>query len=305
MVFGPIPSHFLTAKRKADGRRRCGIIARSSCGGGCGDRASTARMRAAVSVIELLVALAIVVMLATIAGAAVAASRSRQKKLATQATISKIDAIISSYYSSFASRNVEAVSAENRGAVIRAQVAGDLPETWEAVSELASSGEPLTGPQQAYVAVLLANQGRDVFDLLKLIEYGNAECLFMIVMQGGVSGCLDCRSLRLDIGDVDGDGNPEFLDAWGSPIGFILWPSELRLPVDSTERYFSTALPFDPIMPTATDGRGGLMRPLIYSAGPDREYGLAANNAAPLWQNGRLMPWANDNITNLDSEARQ
>lgn len=253
--------------------------------------------RAGFSLTELLVSLTIMMVLASLAAGGIAASRGYQKKLSTQGLIAKIDAIISAYYSGFASRSVKSVSADDRGAVIRQQVAGDLPENWEAVAALATSGEPLTGPQQAYVAVLLANQGRSTFDLIKLTEFGNAECLFMIVMQGGVAGCLDCRSLRLDVGDIDGDGNPEFLDAWGSPIGFVLWPSELRLPADSADRFFSTALPFDPVMPAASDARGGLMRPLIYSAGPDREYGLAAN-AAPL-------PGARDNITNFDEEAKQ
>ncbi len=253
--------------------------------------------RPGFSLTELLVSLTIMAVLVSMAAGGIAASRGYQKKLATKELLAKIDAVIAAYYAGFASRSVKSVSADDRGAVIRQQVAGDLPEDWYAVAQLAISNEPLTGPQQAYVAVLLANQGRSTFDLIKLNEYGNAECLFMIVMQGGVAGCLDCRSLRLNVGDVDGDGNPEFLDAWGSPVGFVLWPSELRLPAESTARFFSTALPVDPVMPSTSGARGGLMRPLIYSAGPDRDYGLAAK-AAPL-------PGARDNITNFDEEAKQ
>lgn len=259
-------------------------------------RCGRVRLSRGFTLTELLVALAIMLVMVSMAAGAISASRTRQKRIATEALIAKIDAIISAYYSGFASRSVNSVSADDRGAVLRGQVAGDLPESWVAVAELAMADEPLTGPQQAYVAVLLANQGRSTFDLIRLNEMGNAECLFMIIMQGGVSGCLDCRSLRLNVGDVDGDSNPEFLDAWGTPIGFILWPSELRLPADSRDRFFSTALPFDPVMPAATDARGGLMRPLIYSAGPDRAYGLRPD-AGPL-------PGSVDNITNFDAEAK-
>lgn len=266
------------------------------CGGTC-PRGRRARSGGGFTLTELLVALAIMLVMVSMAAGAIAASRSRHKRIATEALIGKIDAIVSAYYSGFASRSVDSVAGADRGAVLRQQVAADLPESWVAVAELAMGDEPLTGPQQAYVAVLLANQRRSAFDLIKLNEFGNAECLFMIIMQGGVSGCLDCRSLRLDVGDVDGDGNPEFLDAWGTPISFILWPSELRLPADASKRFFSAALPFDPVMPVASDSQGGLMRPLIYSAGPDREYGLMPD-AGPL-------AGARDNITNFDAEAKQ
>ena len=47
-------------------------------------------------------------------------------------------------------------------------------------------------------------------------------------MYGGFAGCLDCAGLRSgkDFKDTDGDdGNcPEFIDAWGNPLGFVLWP---------------------------------------------------------------------------------
>src|SRR5437016_758109 len=55
-----------------------------------------------------------------------------------------------------------------------------------------------------------------------------------------------------DIGDVDNNGFPEFIDGWGRPINFVRWPagfnSELQ-PVDpATGKHDSTKFPdpFDP-----------------------------------------------------------
>jgi hypothetical protein len=90
---------------------------------------------------------------------------------------------------------------------------------------------------------------------------------------------------------------PEFLDAWGRPIGFVLWPRNLRLPASARTAFFSTKSPFDPVMPAPSEALGGLMRPLIYSAGPDGEAGMG-DAAAP------LMPYALDNITNFDEAVR-
>ncbi|MCL4206881.1 MAG: type II secretion system GspH family protein [Pirellulaceae bacterium] len=56
--------------------------------------------------------------------------------------------------------------------------------------------------------------------------YQDSECLYMIV-----ASIRDLDSNGLDflhegeIGDLDGDGMPEILDAWGRPIAFIRWPA--------------------------------------------------------------------------------
>ena len=57
-----------------------------------------------------------------------------------------------------------------------------------------------------------------------LVNQG-AECLYMTVML--FTGDGEARTLfsQQDIGDVDGDGAPEFLDGWGRPIQFIRWPA--------------------------------------------------------------------------------
>lgn len=143
---------------------------------------------------------------------------------------------------------------------------------------------------------LLANQG--------------AECLYLIVMLA----CGDGESAGLfkesDIGDTDGDGAPEFLDSWGNPIEFIRWApgfeSDVQVDYPTLARLYREAEgrqagqgqyevinfvtsnpdPFDlfrvdsmpdapPYSPdTGQPARGFRLLPLIYSAGPDQDYGL-------------------------------
>jgi len=61
----------------------------------------------------------------------------------------------------------------------------------------------------------------------------SAECLYMIVTQTGVSRSVIEALHAGDIGDSDGNGKNEFLDAWGNPIAFVFTPPELKLPPES------------------------------------------------------------------------
>jgi hypothetical protein len=61
-----------------------------------------------------------------------------------------------------------------------------------------------------------------------------AECLYMIVM-GAIAEEGDSRDVFKagDIGDIDADGFPEFLDAWRSPIEFIRWAPGYQSPLQT------------------------------------------------------------------------
>lgn len=58
------------------------------------------------------------------------------------------------------------------------------------------------------------------------VNHQDAECLYLII-----AAMRDLNTNGLDflhdgeIGDTDGDGMPEILDAWGNPIAFIRWPA--------------------------------------------------------------------------------
>ncbi len=273
--------------------------------------------RRAFSLVELLVVVSIILVLMALTGAAVSGARSSQKKQATQALIAKLDAVIQQQYASYGGKNVpDATSGDDRAVKLRQIISGDLPDRWVDVQALA--GDPKTAHQRAYKA------SWDVMNPKPTPQFAGAECLFMIIMRGGIANCLNCSDLANErIGDKDGDGAFEFWDAWGNPIGFILWPGALELPATSGEKFFSSSPPFSP------NATGRTMRPLIYSAGPDGdgatdsgEFGfkcdfstgnLAAGSncgnpgVAPASQLGMPLPsgGASDNVTNFDAEAKR
>ena len=265
------------------------------------------RRRCGFSLVELLVVITIILLLMALSGAAVSAARSSQRAQATRALIAKLDAIISQQYASYGSLELPGGSPQNRGSDLRQRISRDLPDRWTDVTQIASS--PSSPHQRAYAGIWnsMATKPSDTF--------AGAECLFMIIMRGGIANCIDCADLASEpIGDEDGDGAFEFHDGWGNPIGFILWPAALELPADSGTKFFSQTAPFNP----AASGRG--MRPVIYSPGPDGEYGLERNGeagnlaagvncgdpaAAPTITSAAPLAGATDNITNLDAEARR
>ena len=57
----------------------------------------------------------------------------------------------------------------------------------------------------------------------------SAECLYMIVTQTGVSRSVIETLHAGDIGDSDGNGKNEFLDAWGNPISLSFTPPSARV----------------------------------------------------------------------------
>jgi type II secretory pathway pseudopilin PulG len=273
------------------------------------------RPLAGFSLTELLVAVSVILMLMSLLAAAVSTAKSSHRHLATASLIAKLNGVIAAQYGTYAGLNVDASSASERGETLREIATGDLPDSWDEVERLAGKATAdLTPAQRAYVAIWNAVEDKQ----LVTQDHASAECLFMIVMQGGIADCLDCRGLRTDIGDVDGDEMPEFLDAWGTPIGFALWPAGLELPATEGRKFFSSQLPFDEVMPDKGGAAGGRMRPLLVSAGPDREYGLQwpkpteeqRENEGKLWLAEYASPVSGDkthvdNITNFDEEARR
>ena len=272
--------------------------------------------RPAFTLVELLVAVSIILVLMGLIGSAVSAARGSQKKQATQSLIARLEAVLEQQFASYSSRSVpaSALTGANKTAAraeyLRRLASAEMPDSWVDVKAIASgsAGVPRTAPQNAYVAIYRSLNPTD--------DYSDAECLFMIVMQGGIGDCLECRDLALrEKGDTDGDGAFEFLDAWGRPIRYVLWPAGFELP-PGTGRFFSTTAPF--AAGTPQPAKGGTMRPLIFSGGPDN------TNAILVTGTGNLAAGAScgvpagisaggldtsggdaraDNITNFDAEV--
>ena len=195
----------------------------------------------------------------------------------------------------------------------------------------------------------------------------SADLLYLIVMNTSP----DTRGtfLEREIADTNGNGIPEFIDGWGSPIRFIRWAPSLSnsnrqatlnegivlgryrslkraesggIPLENTnsgdyasdpfysenrdsypasdwdfvtyfEEYYPGLLdsatdPFDPM----GSMNGWLLTPLIYSPGPDREYGLPGMEnyglvCTPFGEDALIgddadLEAATDNITNHNLE---
>jgi hypothetical protein len=178
------------------------------------------------------VVVSVILILLGMIGSAVSAARGSQKKQATQALIAKIDGVIQQHFS------------VTSGTFARFE----LPDNWADVQLIVngSTGVPRTSPQAAYAQI------RSSISTLTTGTFGDAECLFMIVMQGGVADCLDCAGLAASaMGDKDSDGAMEFWDAWGEPIRYVRQPTAIANP-----------------QVAAVATQGGKIRPLIYSGGP-------------------------------------
>ena len=278
--------------------------------------------RAAFTLVELLVVVSIILLLMAMVGSAVSNARASQRVQATQALIAKIDRVVQQHYSSYASRPVPAAtSAADRGTYLRRLASAELPDNWADVQAISGtlsafgSGTavlPRTAPQNAYAGLLASSTATPT------PTFADAECLFMIVMMGGVADCLDCDALGTSQkGDKDNDGAFEFLDGWGNPIRYVLWPAGLELPPGSG-KFFSSTAPFAGGAPAAS--KGGTMRPLIFSGGPDKTNAILVNASGNLAAGASCGVPAGitaggldtsgpdargDNITNFDAEAKK
>jgi prepilin-type N-terminal cleavage/methylation domain-containing protein len=116
-------------------------------------------------------------------------------------------------------------------------------------------------------------------------KYQSEECLYAIVAHSTSGGGSALEGfVASEIGDVDGDGFPEFIDAWGKPIAWIRWPAgynsalnlsyKLSLPPTDAFDPLRTASEWDnpPLIPPRQ--QPWTLVPLIFSAGADGQFGI-------------------------------
>jgi prepilin-type N-terminal cleavage/methylation domain-containing protein len=258
--------------------------------GGVGTR------RAAFTLVELLVTMVIIAILAALSLAGLAGVRQRAKADKTRNTIRKIDAVIRPMYDSYRNRRVldlpppadpqtaRAVAAMQLLEAKRWLVAFEMPDRWSDVPRAADVRRGAKGPKAvpdgfrtaAVRSYAAATAGYTTDEYRK--TYGGAECLYLILERSG----FDPDALEFfrpdEIGDLDQDGRPEFLDGWGRPIAFLRWApgfvSDGPLVTSNPRRYspIQVADPVnahDPFDPMRIDATAYALVPLIYSSGPD------------------------------------
>lgn len=281
---------------------------------------------------ELLVVVAIILGLMTLVGGAVSGARTSVKANATRQLIDKLNTILTTQLATYDSKSADmsgcpsATSKSQYRAwfIRRNMITGDIPDRWTDVQYMAANASQFPSSiQRTYIQIW--NSLSSAQQTTVMANNASAECLFMIVMRGGIADCLDCGALRTaQVGDQDGDGMPEFWDEWGSPIGYLLWAPGLELPAGSGNRFFSGTRALD--TPWTGTNRTTLgMRPVIYSAGPDGLNGYDRQSEAVTLSAGTSpiigadcgtsqstaggldgsTDYRRDNITNLDAEAKQ
>lgn len=203
-------------------------------------------LRPAFTLIELLVVMMIISLLASTMLFAMYGAIEDAKAARTRAQITKLNDMIMTRYESYRTRAVRLaltpaarrngrVAARARLDALRDLMRMEMPDRTTDVTDppelipIPIPGHPsvqLAIPSllQEYRRRATQNGTRSIGDWSGV--YQGSECLYMII-----ASIRDLDSNGLDflhegeIGDLDGDGMPEILDAWGRPIAFIRWPS--------------------------------------------------------------------------------
>jgi len=226
-------------------------------------RRSSLLPRPAFTLIELLVTLTIITMVAGLSLAGLASSRQRAKIDKTKSTIRKLHEIVMPQYESYLTRRVAGSNAAARLSALRLLMVQEMPDQWAEVYAVGSLPTNAGAPPRRYADYMSSLASGPKWTANK-VAYQGAECLAMLITRGGFAPDAVELFRNDEMGDIDGDGAPEFWDGWGNPIGFIRWPAGFASPVQVLN---ATTNP-DPYDPTGVSGDYGLV-PLIYSSGPN------------------------------------
>lgn len=302
------------------------------------------RLRSGVTLIELLIVILIISMLAAmvLGVASVAGETARQAQ--TRHVVERLHTLLTEYYGKYKTRRVKLnpavvkemgnitnaavrgnVMAEARLYALRELMLMEVPDRWSDVILQPVDDFDTSTSAKAIAPVYL--EGRtDLSNVylrrLRQIMLSNnaisgqpntpdeirrnqgAECLYMVITLACGDGEARSQFKEADIGDLDGDGAPEFLDGWGQPINFLRWApgfdSQIQLNANNyngnaDDNWIRDAAkdhdPFDLyridqfVNNDGSNNRAAAFRlvPLIYSPGRDGDSGL---NAAPTY-----VPW--------------
>jgi prepilin-type N-terminal cleavage/methylation domain-containing protein len=299
-----------------------------------------ARARHGFTLVELMVVVVVILVLASLTLSGLAVARQRARIASTRSTIRKLNEIVVPHYESYLRRRVRLQDVANplkaqclscyapsddegspsrlgRVNAWKAMVSKrrwlvfEMPDSWGDVGTAPAAWQ--TGPVRAYAAMKTA--AREAAN-------GNAECLYLTVAFGGIEPDVMEQFRSDEIGDVDRDGAPEFLDGWSQPIIFLRWAPGFSSPLSPVQVANHTTH-HDPFDPQRVDAAGYALVPLIVSGGPDRRTGLLVTGSGwsglsmnSIVTSGALVTAGSnigapvnttdhrDNITNHDLSAR-
>lgn len=226
--------------------------------------------RRAFTLTEMLVVIMVIAILASIVLFALAGVQEQSRVKRTRAQIARLNELIMQRWQSYQTRRVPMPIVQNnprRAALDRLNAIRELMrmEMPDRITDVLADPVVLRN-RPALSRAFLRRATKDWTP-----QHQGAECLYMIVsrIQVGNSNGLEFFSEN-ELGDVDQDGMPEILDAWGTPIRWLRWPAGFRSPLQDG----NPANGRDPFDPTDLFPDNYAIYPLIVSAGPDRLFDL-------------------------------
>ncbi len=269
-------------------------------------------LRHGLTLIELLITITIIATLSAmfLGASRVAMEQSRASR--TKTTISKLHTLLMQQWNSYETRridlngyalgqlnglgmsNIDQVKSKSTATrqyqlqAKREMMKLEMPDRWSDITGTGFGGTPLypTNPPNHYPTYLADRPTLAKIYLRRYLtadpseRFQGAECLYMIIMYACGDGEARTMFAAQDIGDVDEDGAPEFLDGWGRPIHFVRWPAGFISPLQSVLapnglqdvlREGDPDQDHDPDDPFGVDPMAYRLVPLIFSAGADGE----------------------------------
>jgi len=237
--------------------------------------------RMGFTLVELMVVLVIISILSSLSLAAISNARQRSKISKTRSTIRKINDFVIPQFDGHASRRVPPNVTPGANAVSKTVLARrtlqvfEMPDSWQDVALSGTSPVLTSGsiPSFAWNGTTKSyGSFRGSLLASATTTYVSSECLFMIICRSGWNAEA-LESFRTDeVGDIDKDNAPEFLDGWGRPIRFIRWA-----PGFTPYSLIQTTATHDPLDPLKVTNDYALI-PLVYSSGPDGASAAAAQD---------------------------
>lgn len=263
-------------------------------------RTATHRRRgAAFTLTELLVTIAVLSILAGILLVGLNGAMQSVNKTRTRALIKKINVLLMEKWASYEVRRVQLPDGKRErlvGERYRQETLDMLHRNAIAVLQRLEMPDrfgdipdpSITNPSEALdslgartiIAELPAlsriYQRRLAEAVNRTTQHESAECLYLVVMYGFIDADGGRKRFReSEIGDVDGDGLKEFVDAWGRPIRFLRWAPGFSNDWSDVSECSDLIRVEEPTIHSMGDWQDVFrLYPLIYSDGPDGRPGI-------------------------------